>query len=80
MKKFNSGDYDGFETSVYILAAIEELTAADLLDADSSAFQLWKDGYTDTINDKDVMDRAWSLTPPDEDELVWGCTTSRRAK
>jgi len=70
--------YDGFETSIEIIRAIEALTNSSMLAENSPAYALWVDGYTeqdsaDAIQFKMVEWINENYPGPEKDnELIWG--------
>lgn len=68
-REFSTAEYEGFETSPAVLAAIEAVASGSVLDNESDAYRLWSDGgREDEIVAKLPIDGC-----DDGDQLFWGC-------
>lgn len=70
--KFSNGEFDRFETSEEVLAAIEDVAGweFDLNDPDHcAACRVWADPTIE--EEQDVIATAWANADPAETELWW---------
>lgn len=77
MHRYRTSEYNGFDASEEIIAAIEQLGGDDILDEESNSYRIWAEPTPK--EEAEVKRIAWSLAPEDETALHWGGELKRPA-